>query len=68
MQISRGESGKDQIALLQRIAELEAQLALQASGRDQHESLLQESSGMFHLLFDTMSQGVVFQNSEGTII
>jgi PAS domain S-box-containing protein len=59
---------KDRVQLLQRIAILEAQLSLQTKDRNLTQRLLDQRSGLYRTLFDTMTQGVVYQAADGTII
>ncbi len=59
---------KQQIADLQNtINSLEARLQQNVSGRQYTEQMLAESSGRFHTLFETMAQGVVWQDANGMI-
>ena len=53
--------------LRQKIAALENQLAWNVSARKMATDILLESSGRFHTLFETMVQGVVYQDAEGHI-
>lgn len=54
-------------ALRQKIAALENQLAWNVSARKMSTDILTESSGRFHALFETMAQGVVYQDADGHI-
>ena len=54
-------------ALRQKIAAMENQLAWNVSARKMSTDILTESSGRFHALFETMAQGVVYQDAEGHI-
>ncbi len=51
----------------QKVADLEHQLARNVNERQFAEKILEESSGRFHTLFETMAQGVVFQDADGII-
>ena len=67
MKSARHASGKEDSVFLQRIAELEGQLALQTSSRELAEKLALENSAVFHSLFESLAQGVVYHQADGAI-
>jgi len=60
--------GKEEKELLQRIAELEAQVARLSKSDNFTPASLMETSAAYRVLLETMTQGIVYQNPDGKII